>query len=235
MPDRVIFHSDCNSFFLQRGIASSSGTARCTHRGCAVIRRAATASFWPKMNRPNALVSRRRKPFGKLGKNARHLHLLPPHREKYRHYYQVINGIYGRYTDLVEPFSIDESWMDVTGSWKLFEKEPRALADRIRREVRQETGLTISVGVSWNKVFAKLGSDYKKPDATTEFSRDNYRQLVWALPVTSMLYVGRSAADTLKKAGIATIGQLALAEPGLIAPAAGQIWAGTGHIRPGRR
>ena len=74
--------------------------------------------------------------------------------------------------DLVEPFGIDESWLDVTGTLGLFGGDPAALADRLREEMKRELGLTISVGVSFNKVFAKLGSDYKKPDATTVISRE---------------------------------------------------------------
>ena len=87
--------------------------------------------------------------------------LLPPHRERYSAYSKQINAIYGRYTDLVEPFSIDESWLDITGSITLFGGDGKAIADEIRAAVRKETGLTCSVGVSFNKIFAKLGSDYK--------------------------------------------------------------------------
>ena len=117
--------------------------------------------------------------------------------------------MYQDYTDLVEPFGIDESWLDVSGTLHLFGGDPVALADEIRRRMRQEFGLTISVGVSFNKIFAKLGSDYKKPDATTWISRDNYQRLVWPLPVTDLLYVGRSAAETLERVGVRTIGDLA--------------------------
>ena len=135
--------------------------------------------------------------------------LLPAHHSKYRAFSQKINRMYQDYTDLVEPFGIDESWLDVTGTLHLFGGDPAALADEIRRRMRQEFGLTISVGISFNKIFAKLGSDYKKPDATTWISRDNYQQLVWPLPVTDLLYVGRSAADTLARVGVRTIGDLA--------------------------
>ena len=98
--------------------------------------------------------------------------------------------IYREYTDLVEPFGIDESWLDVTGTLHLFGGDPRALADRLRDRLRSQFGLTISVGVSFNKVFAKLGSDYKKPDATTVITRENFQQLLWPLPVTDLLFVG---------------------------------------------
>ena len=93
--------------------------------------------------------------------------LLPAHHDRYREYSRRVNELYQEYTDLVEPFGIDESWLDVTGTLHLFGGEAAALADRLRERMRGELGLTISVGVSFNKVFAKLGSDYKKPDATT--------------------------------------------------------------------
>ena len=135
--------------------------------------------------------------------------LLPPHRDRYRAFYHQINAIYCRYTDLVEPFGIDESWLDVTGTLHLFGKNGAQLADEIRRTVRAETGLTCSVGVSFNKIFAKLGSDYKKPDATTVISPENWREIVFPLPVSALLFVGRSAARRLEQYGIRTIGELA--------------------------
>ncbi|MCI8594471.1 MAG: DNA polymerase IV [Oscillospiraceae bacterium] len=135
--------------------------------------------------------------------------LLPAHREPYKQYSKLVNAIYARYTDLVEPFGIDESWLDVTGSLHLFHKSPKELADEIRETVKRELGLTLSVGVSFNKVFAKLGSDYKKPDATTVITEENFRGIVWPLPVTDLLYVGRAAASLLKKYDVTTIGGLA--------------------------
>ena len=124
--------------------------------------------------------------------------------------------IYREYTDLVEPFGIDESWLDVTGSLHLFGGDARQLADDIRARLRQEVGLTISVGVSFNKVFAKLGSDYKKPDATTVISRENWRDIVWPLPVGDLLFVGRAAQRTLGQYGVETIGQLAACKPEML-------------------
>ena len=109
----------------------------------------------------------------------------------------------------MEPFSIDESWLDITGSMHLFGGDGKAIADRLRREVRAETGLTISVGVSFNKVFAKLGSDLKKPDATTVITRENFRDKVWPLPVTDLLFVGRASSQVLGQYGVRTIGDLA--------------------------
>ena len=135
--------------------------------------------------------------------------LLPSHHQEYKKYSRLVNDLYERYTDLVEPFGIDESWLDVTGSMHLFGGSGKAVADRLRREVREQFGLTISVGVSFNKIFAKLGSDYKKPDATTVISRENFRDIVWPLPVTDLLFVGRAAGKELAKYGVTTIGQLA--------------------------
>ena len=137
---------------------------------------------------------------------------LLPHREKYQHYYRQINAIYQSYTARVEPFSIDESWLDVTHTWQLYADSPQALGDLIRARVRQETGLTISVGVSFNKVFAKMGSDYKKPDATTLISPDNYRQILWPLPVGEMLFVGKRMAEKLATLQVYTIGDAARAD-----------------------
>jgi DNA polymerase-4 len=142
-------------------------------------------------------------------KKAPGLVLLPPHHKLYEEYSRRVNAIYGQYTDLVEPFGIDESWLDITGSAHLFGGDGKAIADEIRARVRQELGLTLSVGVSFNKIFAKLGSDYKKPDATTVISRDNWRQLVFPLPVGDLLFVGKAAQKVLTQYGIDTIGELA--------------------------
>jgi len=143
------------------------------------------------------------------------LQLVRPHRSKYTYYSKQINQIYLRYTDMVEPFSIDESWLDVTASQNLF-GSGREIADEIRRTVREETGLTLSAGVSFNKIFAKLGSDYKKPDATTEITRENYRNILWPLPARDMIFVGKSTADKLLKSGIKTIGDMAVSDPKLL-------------------
>lgn len=138
--------------------------------------------------------------------------IVRPHREEYEKYSRLINEIYQQYTDQVEPFGIDESWLDVTASEALF-GDGKTIANTLRKRIREELGLTISVGVSFNKVFAKLGSDYKKPDATTIISRENYQQIVWPLPVSALLFVGHSTEETLGKLGIRTIGDLAKFDP----------------------
>lgn len=150
------------------------------------------------------------------------LTLVPPHREAYVKYSNLVNAIYTQYTNLVEPFGIDESWLDVTGVYHL-PGSGGETADKIRQAVKDELGLTISVGVSFNKIFAKLGSDYKKPDATTVISRENYTEKVYPLPITALLYVGKSAAATLEKLHIKTIGDLAQSDKTRIVSHLGKI------------
>jgi len=128
---------------------------------------------------------------------------------EYSKYAKKVREIYYRYTDLVEPFGDDECWLDVTGSLKLLKKDGKQIADEIRDVVRTELGLTISVGVSWNKTFAKLGSDYKKPDATTVVCPGKYKEIIWVNPIQNMLYVGRRSVGLFEKLGIKTIGDLA--------------------------
>lgn len=148
--------------------------------------------------------------------------LAPPHYDEYLKYSHLVNRIYEDYTDLVEPFGIDESWLDVTGTMHLFGSGPH-IADTIRRRVKEELGLTVSVGVSFNKVFAKLGSDYKKPDATTVITRENFKDIVYPLPAGSLLYVGKSSVKTLSTLGIHTIGQLAQTDRRLLSSRFGKM------------
>lgn len=136
------------------------------------------------------------------------LETVPPHHKKYQHYSRLINEIYLQYTDMVEPFSVDESWLDVTASQKLF-GNGKQIADKIRHQVKKELGLTLSAGVSFNKIFAKMGSDYKKPDATTVITQENYKNILWPLDIRDLFFVGKATADKLQGIGIHTIGQLA--------------------------
>lgn len=135
--------------------------------------------------------------------------LLPPEYDRYQEFSRIARQIYAEYTDQVEPFGLDECWLDVTASRRF--GDGREIADRLRERIRKELGLTVSVGVSYNKIFAKLGSDMKKPDATTVIPEDRFRELVWPLPATDLLYVGRSTAGKLSRCGIRTIGELAQA------------------------
>lgn len=131
-----------------------------------------------------------------------------PHFEEYNKYSKLARDIYRQYTDYVEPMGLDECWLDVTSSLQLF-GEPIKIANEIRERIKNELKLTISVGVSFNKTFAKLGSDLKKPDATTVISKENYKKVVWPLPASDLLGVGRKTNEKLKKYYINTIGDIA--------------------------
>lgn len=139
------------------------------------------------------------------------LQLVPPHHERYAQFSKRAREIYCQYTDLVEPFSLDECWLDVYGSERLF-GDGVEIAQQIRRRVREELGLTVSIGVSFNKVFAKLGSDYKKPDAVTVFGREQMESIIWKLPCDALLFVGPHTEKALRKFGIRTIGDIARME-----------------------
>lgn len=141
------------------------------------------------------------------------LTIVPPHMEQYLKFSKIVRAIYLRYSPEVEAFGIDESWIEMTGSPLLEHRSPVDVANEIRETVKAETGLTVSIGVSFNKIFAKLGSDMKKPDAVTEIWEDTFRDQVWPLPVSDLLYVGRATTDKLARYGIHTIGALAKAEP----------------------
>ncbi len=134
--------------------------------------------------------------------------IIPPHHDKYVEFSRNVRAIYEEYTDLVEPFGIDECWLDVTGSERLF-GSGEEIAHKIRERVKNEIGITISVGVSFNKVFAKLGSDMKKPDAVTVIPYENFREIIYPLSATEMLGVGPNTGKTLKNYCIETIGDLA--------------------------
>ena len=144
------------------------------------------------------------------------LHIVPPHFDRYLRFSRMAREIYADYTDLVEPFGLDEVWCDVTGTQKLRERGMEALANEIRERVKFELGITVSVGASWNKIFAKLGSDYKKPDAVTVFTPENYRDKVWSLPASDLLGVGRATERKLASRGIHTIGDIAAAPPSML-------------------
>lgn len=126
----------------------------------------------------------------------------------YKKYSKLVNEIYLEYTEKVEPFSIDESFLDVTESKNLF-GTPYEIAYKIKEKVKHSLGLTISVGVSFNKILAKMGSDMKKPDAITVLSKENYKKILYSLPVGDLLFVGKSTCSTLKNMRIYTIGDLA--------------------------
>ena len=243
MGQRVIFHCDLNCFFASVELLDKPALWDVPVAVCGD----------PKSR--HGIILAKNEPAKKRGvqtaetvwqakKKCPVLVLLPPHHELYAAYSRRVNEIYGRFTDLVEPFGIDESWLDVTGSLHLFGGDARALADHIRATVKAETGLTVSVGVSFNKVFAKLGSDLKKPDATTVIPPEGWRDIVWPLPVGDMLFAGRSTQRVLGQYGIETIGQLAacpeeMAEQ-LLGKMGGQLWRyanglDNSPVRPGHQ
>ena len=134
--------------------------------------------------------------------------LVDAHHEKYEFYSKKLREMYSEYTDKVEPFGLDECWLDMTGIVSDYD-EAEEVALEIRNRVKEEFKLTCSVGISFNKVFAKLGSDYKKPDATTVFTDQNWQEKIWPLPVSDLLFVGKHTADKLAKINVKTIGDLA--------------------------
>ena len=206
--DRIILHCDLNSFYASvelrdhpdlRGVPTAVCGDPSSRHGIILAKNEAAKKYG--VQTAETIWQARKKCPG--------LVLLPPHHSLYRQVSKQVNAIYEQYTDLVEPFGIDESWLDVTNTLHLFGGDARALADTLRERMKRELGLTLSVGVSFNKVFAKLGSDYKKPDATTVISRENWQKLVWPLPAGALLYVGGAAQKLLAQFGVRTIGDLA--------------------------
>lgn len=212
--ERTILHCDCNGFFasvecilhpeLKKVPMAVAGDPESRHG--IILAKNELAKRYNVQTAETVWQARRKCP---------DLVLVSPHHSEYRKYSDLVNRIYERYTDLIERFGIDESWLDVTGSRRLFGRGEQ-IADELRAVVKKELGLTISVGVSFNKIFAKLGSDYKKPDATTVISRENYRDIVFPLPVSALLYVGKSVNKELAGLGIQTIGDLARSDQKLL-------------------
>ena len=206
--DRIILHCDLNCFYASVELLSHPDLREVPMAVCG------------DPTARHGIILAKNEPAKQLGVNTAEtiwqartkcpgLVLLPPHHDLYRVYSRKVNQIYEEYTDLVEPFGIDESWLDITGTIHLFGGDPKAVADELRRRIKEELGLTLSVGVSFNKIFAKLGSDYRKPDATTVISRENWQHIVWPLPVGDLLFVGSAARKLLHQYGVDTIGALA--------------------------
>ena len=206
-PARTILHCDCNNFYasvellkfpeLQDKPVAVAGDPEGRH-GIILAKNMIAKRFG--VQTAETVWQARKKCPG--------LVLLPPHHDEYEAMSCRVNAIYQSVTDQVEPFSVDESWLDVTGSRRLF-GDGKTIADELRRRVREELGITISVGVSDNRYWAKLGSDYKKPDATTVITRKNVSEILHPLPIQDMLFVGRAAAEVLRRHGVSTIGALA--------------------------
>ncbi len=212
--ERTILHCDCNGFFASvetalnpelKDVPMAVGGSEEDRHGIILAKNELAKKY--NIQTAETIVEAKRK--------CPDLVIVPPQHEEYSKFSKRVNEIYREYTDLVEPFGIDESWLDVTGSYRLF-GDGKTIADEIRRRVKEEIGITVSVGVSFNKVFAKLGSDYKKPDATTVISKEDYQKIVYPLPVSSLLFVGRKTLLVLEKMHIKTIGDLAHADPELL-------------------
>ncbi len=212
---RVILHCDCNNFF-----ASVESIDHPEYRTVPLAVAGDPAQrhgiILAKNEKAKAFGVQTAEPIWQARQKCPDLFLVPPHHEKYEEVSRRVNEIYRQYTDLVEPFSIDESWLDVTGSQLLF-GDGKKIADTLRREVKSKIGISISVGVSYNKIFAKLGSDYKKPDATTVIMESDVARIVWPLPVGDLFGVGRKTAAQLEAMGLRTIGALAAADPEFLA------------------
>ena len=221
MVERLILHSDLNNFYasvecLDNAALRGKPVAVCgdpaLRHGIVLAKSYEAKAFgvatgqaiWEARSRCPGLV------------------VVPPRYDRYLEISRQVRELYLQYTDQVEPFGLDESWLDVGGSAALF-GDGKQIADTLRRRVRGELGLTVSVGVSFNKVFAKLGSDYRKPDATTVITRENYRELVWALPVSDLLYVGPATARKLGRYGVYTIGALARSSPDFLHAVLGKV------------
>lgn len=136
--------------------------------------------------------------------------IVPPHYDDYLFYTEEVKRIYRDYSDKVESFGLDEAWIDISGTEKLFHKTAIELAEEIQRRVLNELGLTVSMGLSFNKVFAKLGSDLDKNKGLAVITRDNFKDMVFPLPVADILYIGKATSSQLNERNIYTLGDLAL-------------------------
>ena len=209
--ERVILHSDLNNFYasveclyhpeLRGRPVAVAGDPQARHG--IVLAKNYAAKIWGVATGNPLWMAKQKCP---------NIVFVPPHYDLYMKYSQIAREIYGEYTNQVEPYGLDECWLDVTGSTRLF-GSGEEIADKIRKRVKSELGVSVSVGVSFNKIFAKLGSDLKKPDATTVIECDRFKEVVWPLLVKELLYVGRATHNKLKRRGIFTIGDLANANP----------------------
>ena len=204
--DRVILHSDLNGFFasvemvldprLRKYPVAVCGSTEDRH-GIVLAKNELAKKYGIKTGMVNFEAKKR----------CPDLVMCRPNYEMYVKFSKLTREIYERYTNLVEPFGMDECWLDVTDNAKY--RSGYEIANEIRRTVKEELGLTVSIGVSFSKVLAKLGSDMKKPDAVTVIDRDNFKELVWKLPLGDLLYAGRATVEKLSRIGINTIGELA--------------------------
>ena len=221
--ERVILHSDMNSFY-----ASVEAMLNPSLKGKAVAVCGATEERHGIVLAKSELAKKAGVKTGMVNWEAKQrcpgLILVPPQYDQYVKYSRLAHEIYYRYTDLVEPFGMDECWLDVTGSGTY--GTGMEIAEKIRTACREELGLTVSIGVSYNKIFAKLGSDMKKPDAITEITRADFKEKVWPLAASELIYVGRATEKKLANYGIHTVGELAAIPPDIL-----QGWFGINGLK----
>lgn len=205
--ERVILHCDMNNFYASVECVKNESLR---DKPVAVAGDVSSRHgiILAKNNIAKSFGVQTAEPIWQAQLKCRDLIIVPPDFDEYLKYSNLARKIYADYTDLIEPYGMDECWLDVTGSIRLLGNGEK-IANEIRERVKSELGLTISVGVSFNKIFAKLGSDMKKPDAVTVINKEDFRNKIWHLPASDLLGVGRSAKKTLDSLGIHTIGQLA--------------------------
>ena len=205
--ERVILHSDVNNFYA---------SIECLHRPELRDKPVAVGGdvearhgiILAKNNLAKRYNVRTGEALWQARQKCPNLVVLPPNYPLYLRFSRLAREIYMDYSNQIEPFGLDEVWADVTGSVGLL-GSGEEIAEKIRQRIKYELGITVSIGVSWNKIFAKLGSDYKKPDAITVITKENYKDIVWPLPAGDLLYVGPATQRKLRDYGIHTIGQLA--------------------------
>lgn len=211
LSERTILHSDMNCFYASVEMMLDSGL-----RGKPVAVCGSTENRHGIVLAKSELVKKAGVKTGMVNWEARQLCpgliMVKPQYDQYLKYSELARNIYQRYTDQVEPYGMDECWLDVTGSRGVC-GDGMKIAESIRQEIKEELGLTVSIGVSYNKIFAKLGSDMKKPDAVTEISKDTFQKKVWPLPASDLLFVGRATSAKFSNYGIKTIGDIAATDP----------------------
>lgn len=208
MGDRVIMHIDMNAFYASVAQHLDPGL-----RGKAVAvagdPKRRSGIILAKSREAKACGVKTAEAIWQAKQKCPELIVVSPDYAAYKRYSRLARMIYYGYTDLVEPFGLDESWIDITGSLPLFGGDAMLVAREISERVKSELGLTVSVGISWNKVFAKLGSDTDPGDGIIAITRDNFRDVAWPMAASEMVYVGPATMRKLRSAGYETIGDLA--------------------------
>ncbi len=221
--DRIILHSDCNCFYAAvemlhnpklRDVPMAVGGDPEARHGIIL-----TANYIAKRQGVKTGMA-----LWEARQACKDVVIVTPDYDEYIRFSRKARAIYGEYTDLVEPYGLDESWIDITHSKDMLgTKTGLSIAKEISDRMKRELGITVSIGVSWNKIYSKFGSDYKKPDAITQITRENYKDIVWNSPVSDLLYVGRRTNVKLRKYGILTIGDLARTDPKFLYDVFGKI------------